>query len=217
VAGHFDGTNGVQPYCWDVVNEAIDDKHGLLMRESPWSAIVGADFMDYAFRYAREAMPGMQLFYNDYNETNIEKREKIYKTLLAMQERGVPLDGVGMQMHCRIQGPTADEVKAAIEVYAALGLRIHVTEMDVSVFAFEDKTKQDAPTAEQMKALAATYKGYFKVFREYKDVIDSVTLWGVADDTSWLNYFPVPDRKSWPLLFDENHQPKEAFYEGMDF
>ncbi|HLU23762.1 MAG TPA: endo-1,4-beta-xylanase, partial [Bacillaceae bacterium] len=103
--------------------------------------------------------------------------------------------------------------RQAIERYASLGLQIHVTEMDVSVFNFDDKrTDLKAPTAEMMEKQAERYDQFFRIFREYKDVISCVTFWGAADDYTWLDGFPVRGRKNWPFVFDENHQPKESFY-----
>lgn len=204
-------------YCWDVVNEAIEDKGDVFMRKSPWVDIIGEDFMDYAFNFAREVLPNTELFYNDYNESHYPKRDKIYKAVKDMVERGVPVDGIGLQCHWNISSPSMDDFKRAMEQYAKLGLRIHVTEMDVSLFAFEDTTKLDKPSPELLKKQAEIYKEGFKILRDYKDIVDNVTLWGVADDYTWLDHFPVRNRKNWPLLFDENHEPKEAFYAIMDF
>ncbi|HEX3075299.1 MAG TPA: endo-1,4-beta-xylanase [Lachnospiraceae bacterium] len=204
-------------YCWDVVNEAIEDKTDLVLRDSQWRRIIGDDFMEYAFRYAKETLPNTPLYYNDYNEMNPVKREKIYSIVKQMKENGVPVDGIGMQCHINIYEPGVDELKAAIERYASLGVRLQFTEMDVSMFRFEDHTVLNAPSKELIQLQAKKYKEYFKVFREYHDVIDCVTLWGVADDATWLSNFPVRNRKNWPLLFDDNHEEKEAFYAIMDF
>jgi endo-1,4-beta-xylanase len=204
-------------YCWDVVNEAIEDKSDIIIRDSGWSRIIGENFMEDVFRIAKEILPETKLFYNDYNETNPVKREKIYNTIKAMIEKGVPVDGIGMQCHFNLYNPTIDELKTSIELYAKLGLRIHITELDVSLFAFEDSTILDKPNDALLNKQAECYGDIFKVFREYKDIIDCVTLWGVADDSTWLDNFPVPNRKNWPLLFDESHMPKVAFYRIMDF
>lgn len=204
-------------YCWDVVNEAIDDRHDLLYRVSPWTQIIGEDFMDYAFRYAKEILPNTDLYYNDYNESKLPKRDKIYDVVKSMVEREIPIDGVGLQCHWNIHQPTMDEIKSAIEKYAKLGLKLQVTEMDISVFEFQDESRPEKPTPQMLEKQAQIYGEAFKVFREYKDVIDNVTLWGVADDCTWLDNFPVRNRKNWPLLFDEQHQPKEALLRVMDF
>lgn len=134
-----------------------------------------------------------------------------------MRRKGVPVDGIGMQCHINIYEPGADQMKAAIERYAALGVRLQITEMDVSLFRFDDHTVLSKPDRELLKLQARTYKEYFKVFREYHDVIDCVTLWGVADDATWLSNFPAKNRKNWPLLFGDDHEEKEALYAIMDF
>lgn len=204
-------------YCWDVVNEAIADKGQDVMRKSPWTDIIGEDFMDHAFRFAREALPNTDLYYNDYNETHSPKREHIYNTIKGMLDRGVPIDGVGLQCHISIYSPDQDQIRRSFELYAKLGLKLQITEMDVSMFRHEDETRLPAPTPELLELQAKAYGAAFEVFREYKDCVDSVTLWGVADDDTWLDYFPVHNRKNWPLLFDEQHAPKEAFHRIVDF
>lgn len=204
-------------YCWDVANEAIEDKSDIFYRVSPWTKIVGEDFMDYAFRYTREILPDTMLFYNDYNEAVPGKRDKIYELVKGMLDRGIPIDGVGMQCHWNIYDPSMDDIRRAVEKYADLGLKIHVTEMDISLYAFEDNSKLKEPTEKMLEMQAKLYGDSFALFREYKGIIENVTLWGVADDATWLSNFPHRNRRNWPLLFDDNHEPKEAFYRVMDF
>lgn len=204
-------------YCWDVVNEAIEDKTDLFYRVSPWTQIIGEDFMEYAFRFAKEILPDAQLYYNDYNEVQVPKRDKIYEAIKKMQDRGVPIDGVGLQCHWNIYSPSMDEVRNAIELYAKLGLKLQVTEMDISVYEHNDDTKLEKPTEKMLELQAKAYGEAFAMFREYKDIIDNVTVWGVADDVTWLSNFPYRNRKNWPLLFDDEHQPKEALLRIMDF
>jgi endo-1,4-beta-xylanase len=206
-----------QVFCWDLINEAIEDKKDQILRHTKWLEFLGERYMDDVFRMAKEILPDKQLFYNDYNEANPDKRVKIHRTIKDMLERGVPIDGIGLQCHSNIYGPTAEELKRSLELYAELGLRIHVTEMDISLFEFQDHSKIDKPSAELLEKQAKVYGDFFRIFREYKDNIDNVTLWGVADDATWLDNFPVRNRKNWPLLFDENHNPKEAFYRIMEF
>ena len=204
-------------YCWDCVNEAIEDKSDILFRKSPWSEIIGEDFMDYAFRYAKEILPNTDLYYNDYNESLIPKRDKIYDTVKSMLDRGVPIDGIGLQCHLNIYFPPIDLIRSAIEKYAKLGLKLQITELDMSLFAADDESRRKKPSKELLEKQAKQYGDLFAVFREYKDVIDNVTLWGIADDITWLDNFPVRNRKNWPLLFDEQHQPKEALLRIIDF
>jgi len=204
-------------YCWDVVNEAIEDKSDLYFRESPWTEIIGEDFMDYAFRYARDILPNTDLYYNDYNEVEIPKRDKIYEAVKSMKDRGIPIDGVGLQCHWSVYHPSLDHIKSAFEKYSKLGLKLQITEMDVSVFAHDNLDKLEKPSEKILELQAKVYGDVFAIFREHKDIIDNVTLWGVADDATWLDNFPVFNRKNWPLLFDEQHKPKEALLRIMDF
>lgn len=204
-------------FCWDVVNEAIEDKSDLYFRKSAWTDIIGEDFMDYAFRFAKEILPETDLYYNDYNEAQVPKRDKIYEAVKGMKDRGVPIDGVGLQCHWNIYHPPVDQVRSAIELYAELGLKLQVTEMDISVFSHKDLEPMDKPAPQILGLLAKAYGDAFALFREYKDIIDCVTIWGVADDQTWLDHFLVDKRKNWPLLFDEQHQAKEALFRIMDF
>ncbi len=206
-----------QVFCWDVVNEAIEDKTGLVMRQSKWVETLGENFMDIIFHMAKEQLPDTELFYNDYNECNLEKREKIIQVIKGMKERGVPIDGVGLQCHHNIYFPSEDDLRRTIETYASLNMRIHITEMDVSLFEYNDHTRLLKPSDILLEKQAKAYETAFRIFREYKDYIDCVTLWGVADDVTWLDNFPVRNRKNWPMLFDEEHKPKEAFYRILDF
>jgi endo-1,4-beta-xylanase len=121
-------------YCWDVVNEVIEDNGSNLLRESKWTEIIGDDFIEKAFEYAHQANPEALLFYNDYNESHPEKREKIYSFVKGLTEKGVPIHGIGLQAHWSLSGPSYENIKASIKKYASLGLTIHLTEMDVSVF-----------------------------------------------------------------------------------
>ncbi|GIN56065.1 endo-1,4-beta-xylanase [Lederbergia ruris] len=205
-------------YCWDVVNEVVTDEGPKLLRESKWLETIGEDFIDKAFEFAHQVDPDALLFYNDYNESDPTKRDKIYTLVKGLKERGVPIHGVGLQAHWNVSSPSYDDIRRAIEKYATLELQIQLTEMDVSVFEFGDKRKDlKKPTEEMLGAQAERYEEFFNIFREYSDVITGVTFWGAADDYTWLSDFPVKGRKNWPLLFDEQHQPKQSFWRIMEF
>lgn len=205
-------------YCWDVVNEALSDSSGGFLRDTPWLRIVGEDFLDHAFRAAHEADPDALLFYNDYNESDPEKRDRMYALVKGLKERGVPIHGIGLQGHWYINHPPMEQVREAIEKYASLGVILHVTEMDISVFDWDDRrTDLKEPEPWMFEAQAETYGKLFELFREYRDVVKNVTTWGVADDYSWLDNFPQKGRKNWPMLFDVNHNPKPAFERIIKF
>jgi len=214
VVGRYKG----EIYAWDVVNEAISDKGDEHLRPSLWLEIAGEDFIAKAFEYAHEADPSALLFYNDYNESDPVKREKIYKLVKSLKEKDVPIHGVGLQAHWSNFHPTYDEIKQAIERYASLDVQLHITEMDVSVFRFDDRrTDLTEPTEEMMEVQAERYEKMFEIFREYRSHITCVTFWGVSDRYTWLNNFPVRGRKNWPFVLDEQGQPKKSFWNIVNF
>ena len=201
-------------YCWDVVNEAIEDSGSEIYRQSKWIDIVGEDFIELAFKHTAQVAPNdTALYYNDYNAVQPKKRDKIIKLVKDLKKKNVPVDGIGIQGHWNIEDFSVEEVREAIDRYAKLDVDIQITELDISMFSFEDKSKIDAPTKEMKEKQIKMYKEIFEVFREYSDVITNVTLWGIADDNTWLDNFPVRNRKNWPLLFDVNRKPKEALVE----
>ncbi|MFD0693673.1 endo-1,4-beta-xylanase [Paenibacillus sp. GCM10027628] len=209
VAGRYKG----QVYAWDVVNEAIEDKTDLVMRRTKWLEILGEDYIRHAFEAAHEVDPEALLFYNDYNETEPVKRDKIYNLVRSLKEEGVPIHGIGMQGHWNIHGPSLDEIRKAIELYASLDVQLHVTELDLSVFRHDDRRIDlKAPTEEMAELQHQRYEEIFGLFKEYKDAITAVTFWGTADNYTWLDDFPVRGRKNWPFLFDEKLMPKPAFW-----
>ncbi|PAD78614.1 endo-1,4-beta-xylanase [Paenibacillus campinasensis] len=212
VAGRYKG----RIYAWDVVNEAVSDSGNELLRSSKWLDIAGEEFIAKAFEYAHDADPDALLFYNDYNESFPAKRDKIYSLVKSLKERDVPIHGIGMQAHWNLVSPALDEIREAIETYASLGVVLHITELDVSMFEFEDRrTDLTSPTADMLELQAARYEQFFGLFKEYQDVIGSVTFWGAADDYTWLHDFPVRGRRNWPFLFDERHEPKDSFWKVM--
>lgn len=220
VAGRYKG----QIYAWDVVNEVIADDTTTFYREnSPWYQISGKEFIAKAFEYAHAADPEAQLFYNDYNATKPAKRDKIYQMVKELKEAGVPIHGIGMQGHWSIYGPSEAELRAALDLYSTLGLPIQITELDLSVYPPESGRRErregesDEFTPEMERRQVEQYEMIFRVFREYKDVITSVTFWNVSDRHSWLDNFPVRGRKNYPLLFDEELKPKEAYWAVVGF
>lgn len=219
VVGRYKG----KIYAWDVVNEAIDDDPNQFMRNSKWYQICGDDFIVKAFEYAHEADPNAKLYYNDYNTERPEKRERIYKLLKSLKDRGMPIDGIGLQAHWSLQEPTENELRTAIERYTSLGLKIQFTEVDMSIYPWEKNKRPRKPnesdqyTASLEQKQTAQYAMVFKVFRAYKGIITNVTFWNISDQHTWLDEYPVMGRKNYPLLFDVNLQPKKAYWEVINF
>lgn len=104
-----------------------------ILRDSPWRKIIGDDFIDHAFRYAKEADPEAELYYNDYGLENERKRANCVKLLKGLLKRGVPITGVGTQSHFQLAHPPVSEVEKTIKVFSELGLKVMITELDVDV------------------------------------------------------------------------------------
>jgi endo-1,4-beta-xylanase len=160
-------------------------------------------------------MPKVKLCYNDYNECDPDKSRKIFGLIKGLRGRGVPVDCLGLQAHWNVN-TSVDSIKRAFELYSKLGVSLQVTEMDINSYTSEKEPGLYKPDPEITKRQVSLYREAFAVFREYKDIVDSVTTWGVADDATWLSTFQAK-RNNWPLLFDENHKPKEDYYAIMEF
>ena len=190
-------------YCWDVVNEAIDEGD---FRKSLWTQTIGTDFVEMAFTFARRyAAADVKLFYNDYNCYEEWKRDLIIEKILKpLKEKGL-IDGMGMQSHWVMDFPGIDLYKEALYKYGALGLEVQLTELDIH---------NADPSEESMQALADRYGELFRLLIEAKDSgnanVTCVTVWNLRDSDSWLTNFRR--ETSYPLFFDKDSQPKKAFY-----
>ena len=205
-------------YAWDVVNEAISDQGFARPGEEPnpyrisrLYQLCGDEFIAKAFEFAHEADPDAILFYNDYNETDPGKRDRIYNMVKKMQEAGVPITGIGMQGHYNIYGPSDEDIEAAIIKYSQLVKHIHVTELDIRVnedmggqLRFNQGNAQPIPSYLAIQQ-QDQYNRVFKVLRKYHQYIDNVTFWNLSDRDSWLGV------NNHPLLFDENFKPKPVY------
>ena len=211
---------------WDVVNEAVDEDGTL--RKTPWLSIIGEDYVVRAFEFAHEADPAAELYYNDYSVENAPKRTGVIALIRKLQAAGVPVAAVGLQGHNKMTWPTVAQQDSTLAAFAALGVKVNITELDIDVLPAATRnqaagvTPSAAPAAEVnpyvavlpdsvQQALARRYAELFGVYIKYRDVIERVTFWGVTDGDSWLNGWPVRGRTSYPLLFDRAGQPKPAF------
>ncbi len=116
---------------WDVVNEALNEDG--TMRQSPWLKIIGDDYIVHAFEFAHEADPQAELYYNDYSLENEPKRKGAIALIKALKVRGVPIAAVGLQGHDKLDWPSSEQQDATITAFAKLGVRVNITELDVSV------------------------------------------------------------------------------------
>lgn len=200
-------------YAWDVVNEAIDvndhQANGLRTTNSLWYKVVGEDFIEKAFEYARKySYDKAPLFYNDYSTYDKDKRVAIVNLLQKLKDKGL-VDGIGMQTHIDMDNPSVSDYEETIKTFAKLNLEINVTEMDMH---------NNKNTPEALKAQADRYGDLFKVLVKLKKDgtanITAVTFWGISDAFTWLTGFRR--ETSYPLLFDKNGLPKPAFYSVID-
>ena len=196
-------------YAWDVVNEAwLEDgkprtagSNNVTNGNSAWVQVFGDNsFIEYAFKFARQYAPkDCKLYYNDYNEYMDGKMNAIIEMATDLKEKGL-IDGIGMQSHLDVSFPTASQYKKALGKFAATGLDIQITELDV--------TTSDTSEA-GLEKQAQYYSDIFDAIIEYKDNISAVVLWGVTDDQSWR-------ASRVPLLFDDQFKAKPAFYSIID-
>ena len=138
VVGRYKGS----VYAWDVVNEVISDAPGEYFRNSIWYQVCGEEFVAKAFEYAHAADPQALLFYNDYNEINAVKREKIYRLVKGLKDAGVPIHGIGLQAHWAINEPSGPQLDSTIKQLSQLGLPLQITELDVSVYPKEHNARE---------------------------------------------------------------------------
>jgi endo-1,4-beta-xylanase len=219
VVGRYKG----RIYAWDVVNEAVPDTGAAIYRQSKFYEIIGEDYIEKAFEYAHAADPSARLFYNDYNTESSAKRAKIFELLKKLKEKNVPVHGVGLQGHWSVYEPDEAGLQESITRFASLGLAVQITELDVSIHTKEhgrrEMTRADKTVLapELFSKQAAQYEMLFKTFRKNRGVLTGITFWNVSDKSTWLDNFPVRGRKDYPLLFDENLQPKVYFNKIVDF
>ena len=181
-----------------------------LRKDSPWYQVLGEDYIAEAFRMAHKADPDAKLFYNDYSATDPNKMVKICFLLEELLAQGVPVHGMGIQGHWDIYSPSATQIETAIRRYAALGLEVQITELDISVFRWNDKRKFITDPEEYTKRLELQAKKYdeiFRIFREYRDVITGVTFC-VADDLTWKDRSRSGERTSRCFLMMWNTSPR---------
>ncbi|HVT29376.1 MAG TPA: endo-1,4-beta-xylanase [Lacipirellulaceae bacterium] len=222
VVGRYKGRiNG-----WDVVNEAIDDDGSL--RKSKWHDCIGDDYIEHAFQFAHEADPAAELYYNDYNEWQPQKRRAINALVRRLKSKGIRIDGIGLQGHWGLNYPSVREMEAMFDDYGKLGVKLMITELDVTIlpdaqhYRGADITRTAALRGElnpfttglppkMQQRLAERYRQIFRVIVAHSDAVDRVTFWGVHDGQSWRNDWPIRGRTDYPLLFNRQLKPKPAF------
>jgi endo-1,4-beta-xylanase len=209
---------------WDVVNEAFNDDGSL--RESKFLKIIGKDYIKIAFETAHAADPDAELYYNDYSMAHEAKCNAVVEMVKELKTSNTRIDGIGMQGHLTMDFPTVAAFEKSIIAFANTGVKVMVTELDLSVLPFPsgNVTADISASHEYRKSIDPystslpdsvskvqheRYVDFFRLFVKHQDVISRVTLWGLTDGDSWKNDFPVKGRTDYPLLFDRNYQPKK--------
>lgn len=198
-------------HAWDVVNEAWEtpNKNGdgtAKLRESVFKTQIGDDYIDLAFKKAKEIDPSALLFYNDYSTEGMnDKSNAVYEMVKSMKERNIPIDGVGIQMHIGTpnDSPTAAEVKQNMDRIAALGLQIMISEFDVN--GCDGFTPESTATLYHDITAACVAQ----------PLCSAITIWGIQDSASWLNSFNetgcTSGEKPMPLLWDDDFKKKGTY------
>ncbi len=217
VVSHYNGKIA----SWDVVNEAFYNNGTLRVQSQGasakpvdqgciWAKHIGKDYIARAFVYAHEADPNALLFYNDYDqELYPAKLQAIINMVSDFKRRGIPLHGLGLQMHININTPKQG-ITYAIKQLAATGLKIHIAELDVSV---NPKGDADIVYSENLQAKQSAIATF--VVQQYKMLVPpgqqyGITTWNVGDADSWIRH--NFKRKDWPLLFDDNYEKKSIYF-----
>ncbi len=191
---------------WDVVNEALDSSGGL--RDTVFRRRMGDDYVARLFRYAREADPEVLLFYNDYGTPrNPRKRDAMLAMVDDFQRRGIPIDGVGLQLHVTYSFPGIGQIKAVMEELVSRGLLVHVSELDVRVNPDGDQTELTrSRSVDQYLRFKEIVTAFLALPPENRYAI---TVWGLRDGDSWL--IARWGNPEWPLLFGDDLEPKPAY------
>jgi endo-1,4-beta-xylanase len=187
---------------WDVVNEALDERGGL--RRTVFLEKLGDGYLAEVFRVAHEADPEAHLIYNDYGCEGLgAKSDGQYRLLRGLKEAGVPIHGVGLQMHIRAaHSPRVEDVAANVARLAALGLRVNISEMDIRLRDLEGSWP------ERLELQAKTCGSLLNACMQ-QPAFEGVTFWGFTDAHSWIHRRYGEDR---PLLFDRDYAPKPVYF-----
>jgi endo-1,4-beta-xylanase len=202
IVSHFGNT----VKSWDVVNEAFNEDGTL--RNNIWLQNLGSGYIEKAFRYAHEAAPDVLLFYNDYNlELNPAKLKSVLSLLNSIRNRGVRVDGIGLQMHISIDYPDQSQITAALSEISGNDYLVHLSELDISVNPQNKEiTFNQSLLQRQADVLANIVLVYNQLPQKYRY---GITFWGITDRYTWIR--SEFNRMDYPLLFDDNYNPKPCF------
>jgi endo-1,4-beta-xylanase len=211
---------GTQVYAWDVVNEPLDPTQSDCLEHGPFYQVLGPSYIDIAFNAAKQYAPaGTKLFINEYSTADPNRLACLVRVVGELRDRGVPVDAIGHEMHNAINYPSTEAMVHAIDTVARNfpGIDQQITELDMSVYNAGDTVSNygnDIP-ASVLAEQGWLYKQYFDAFRRLRGKISAVTFWGMADDDTWLDSFPVV-RTDYPLPFNMQLQAKPAYWGIVD-
>lgn len=230
VAGRYAG----KVDAWDVVIEIIGEQGEY--RNLGWVKAFGGDGYEVvknAFSFASQYAPDTDLYYGDFNVWRPSHLEGIVKMVKRLQADGIRIDGVGIQGHWGLNYPKAEYIENAIETLASLGLKVSINELDIDVLPltkegqiigkslqeaqfqleefeeFLDPYKNGLPE-DVARQLDERYEEIFRIFYKHRDQLERVSFWGLTDEKSWKNGYPIPNRTNYPLLFNRDHSAKPA-------
>jgi len=211
---------GSKVYAWDVINEPIDPNQPDCLVHGPFYQVLGKSYIDVALQAARQYAPtGTLLFINEYSTADSNRLACLVSVFQDLKNRGIPIDGIGHEMHNAINYPSVSAVVNAIDTMATTfpGINQQITEMDISVYNAGDTTSNygNSIPPSVLAEQGWLYAQFFDAFRQLSGKISGVTFWGMADDDTWLDSFPV-SRTDYPLPFDMNLQAKPAYWGIVD-
>lgn len=215
---------------WDVVNEALNEDGTL--RDSKWLKIIGDDFIAKAFEFAHTADPEAELYYNDYNLYKAEKRAGAVNIIKSLKDEGIKITAVGEQAHYSLAQPDIATVEKTITDFAAAGVAVNFTELDINVlpdggatntadvsntaqYSQEYNPYAKGLPAKVMDSLALRYGSLFRLFVKHDESIDRITFWGLTDGDSWLNDWPIRGRTNYPLLYNRDFTIKKPVQDAV--
>ena len=206
---------------WDVVNEAFEDDG--TFRPSVFYQILGEEYIYLAFRYAHEADPEAELYYNDYGMDKPGKRAAVVSLIQELQRRGLRIDAIGMQAHMGIEYPDLNDFESSLTAFSGAGVKVMITEWDLGALPMPWGGADVGSQASYKKEMNPYLNGLpsevsrlwnerakqiFDLFLRHSKEISRVTVWGVSDGDSWKNNWPIRGRTDYPLLFDREYQMK---------
>ena len=208
VMRHYSG----EVFAWDVVNEALDENGAV--RDSLWYdqpgiglSGKGIAYIEQVFRWAHKADPHALLFYNEAEGEGMNRKsDAIYAMVKDFKRRGVPIDGVGLQMHVpTLDGDISSNLSSNIARLAALGVQVHITELDVSL----PLDSGGAPQTEDLTRQAEVYRSIVRACLNNPGCT-AIQTWGFTDKYSWIGSHSRGTRGH-ALPFDRAYQPKSAY------